>query len=73
MSRTVVISDDAYALLLQLSAQQRRTPEDVILTLLQDAMPTATPGGTDELLRRMGMSEAEIAAAKSDRDDDTSY
>lgn len=70
MSRTVVISDDAYALLLQLSAQQRRAPEDVILSLLQDAMPAASPGSTDELLRRMGMSEAEIAAAKADRDDD---
>ncbi len=70
MSRTVVISDDAYALLLQLSAQQRRPPEDVLLSLLQEAMPASSPDGTDELLRRMGMSEAEIAAAKSDRDDD---
>ena len=68
MSRTVVISDDAYALLLQLSAQQRRAPEDVILSLLQDATPAASPGGTDELLRRMGMSDAEIAAAKADRE-----
>lgn len=73
MSRTVVISEEAYAMLLQLSTQQRRSPEDVILTLLQEAMPDATPGGTDELLRRMGMSEAEIAAAKADRGEDTGF
>jgi hypothetical protein len=69
VSRTIVISDEAYALLQQLSAQQHRPPEDVILALLQEVMPEGAPGATDELLRRMGMSDAEIAAAEADRDD----
>jgi hypothetical protein len=70
MSRTVVISDDAYRSLQQLAARQGEPLEVVLEALIEAALPDAAPGGTDELLRRMGMSDAEIAAAKADPDED---
>ena len=66
MSRTIVVSDDAYMTLLELAARQGRSPEDMLETLIQGALPDYVPGGTDELLKRMGMSDAEIAAANAD-------
>ncbi len=71
MSRTVVISDDAYRSLQQLAARQGEPPEVVLEALIEAAaLPDRAPDGTDELLRRMGMSDAEIAAAKADPGED---
>ena len=71
MSRTVVISDDAYRSLQQLAARQGEPPEVVLEALIEAAaLPDRAPDRTDELLRRMGMSDAEIAAAKADPGED---